>query len=59
MPGGPPEPTRKRSDHVMHPDEEGLIQQLATKMQQDQPVEKDAEAAALIDQSVATQPDAV
>ena len=32
----------------MHPDEEGLIQQLATKMQQDQPVEKDAEAAARI-----------
>jgi hypothetical protein len=43
----------------MHPDEEGLIQQLATKMEQDQPVEKDADAAALINQTVATQPDAV
>ncbi len=43
----------------MHPDEQQLIEDLVTKIQQDQPVAKDPDASALIDEKIATQPDAV
>lgn len=43
----------------MHPDEQQLIEDLVTKIQQDEPVDKDPDASALIDQKIATQPDAV
>jgi hypothetical protein len=43
----------------MHPDEEQLIRDLATKVQQDHPVTKDPDAATVIDQTIASQPDAI
>lgn len=43
----------------MHPDEEQLIRDLAQKVEQDHPVDKDADAAAVIEQTIANQPDAI
>ncbi|MBV8950570.1 MAG: DUF2076 domain-containing protein [Actinobacteria bacterium] len=43
----------------MHPDEEQLIRDLAARVQQDQPVTKDADADTVIQQTIANQPDAV
>lgn len=43
----------------MHPDEEQLIRDLARKVEQDHPVDKDPDAATVIDQTIANQPDAI
>src|ERR1700682_5379173 len=43
----------------MHPDEEQLIRDLATKVEQDHPVTKDPDAATVIEQTIASQPDAI